>query len=894
MRRKKVATLTNRKTIIVVLVPFLCVMVRAGLAAQTVYVDIDTRPVEEWNQTYGGADYDEARSVRHTSDGGCILTGYTYSFGAGSSDFWLVKTEPNGTEQWTRTFGGSSNDSAYSVEQTSDGGYILAGYTYSLGAGNSDFWLVKTDPNGDHEWNQTFGGASWDTALSVQQTSDGGYIAAGYTYSFGEGNADFWLVKTEPNGSEQWTNTFGGAFFDSAYSVRQTSDGGYIVAGETYSFGPGNSNYWLLKTDPNGSHEWDQTFGGAGRDTARSVRQTSDGGYIVAGETRSFGAGNADFWLVKTDPNGVQEWTRTFGGSASDTARSVQQTFDGGYIVAGETYSAGAGSSDFALIKTEPNGAQQWGQTFGGQGSDCAYSVHQTSDGGCVLAGATESFGAGDYDFWLVRLGLPGDGSSWADAYSFLQDALADANSNPEINEIRVAEGTYYPDANRIHAGGTNDRDATFQLISGVTVKGGYAGYGNPDPNARNLEVHETVLSGDIDVPSDGSDNSYHVVTGSGTDGNAVLDGFSITAGNANGSFLQRFGGGMFNNVNSSPTVTNCRFTGNAAVAGGGMFNGSPAPGRTSTTVVGCTFTENSAVSGAGMGNYESDVILINCIFTGNSAIEGGGMYNITQSNPKLVNCMFCGNQANRGAGLWNEDNSSPIMTNCTLSGNVAPIGGGMANVNSGPLVINSIFWGNTAGQIGNDPCSNPFFSHCDIAGCGGSGPGWNTNLGTDGGGNADADPLFVREPNDGGDGWGNANDDYGDLQLTPGSPCIDAGNNNAVPPDIADLDGDANTAEPTPWDLNASNRFVDGDCDDSNVVDMGAYELAKSAWAYAGDLNGQCDVDFADFAILALAWLAVEGESQYNPLCDIGLPADSCIDWCDLNVLADNWLAGK
>ncbi|HDN58708.1 MAG TPA: hypothetical protein ENF20_01990, partial [Candidatus Marinimicrobia bacterium] len=305
-------------------------------------------PEEEWGKTFGGTDYDRSYSVQQTSDGGYIIAGTTESYGAGNGDFWLVKTDSNGNKQWDKTFGGTNIDGASSVQQTSDGGYILAGYTGSYGAGNFDFWLVKTDSEGNKEWDRTFGGTSRDEAYSVQQTSDGGYIITGSTEI---GGYDFWLVKTDSNGNKQWNATFGGISWDVAHSVQQTSDGGYILAGNTYSYGAGRSDFWLVKTDSDGNKQWDKTFGGTGRDEAYSVQQTSDGGYIIAGFTESYGAGFTDAWLVKTDSEGNKVWDKTFGGANNDRAHSVQQTSDGGYILAGHTMSYGAGNRDFWLVK---------------------------------------------------------------------------------------------------------------------------------------------------------------------------------------------------------------------------------------------------------------------------------------------------------------------------------------------------------------------------------------------------------------------------------------------------------------------------------------------------------------------------------------------------------------
>jgi hypothetical protein len=207
-----------------------------------------------WSQTYGGTGDDEAYSVIQTSDGGYALAGYTDSYGAYSFqyDFWLVKTDASGNAQWNRTYGGTGNDQAYALVQTSDGGYALAGRTNSFGAGQYDFWLVKTDYAGNMQWNKTYGGTSYDYAYSVVQTSDGGYALAGHTRSFGAGSTDFWLVKTDASGNAQWNKTYGGTEFDAAYALVETGDGGYALAGITLSYGASNSDFWLVKTDENG------------------------------------------------------------------------------------------------------------------------------------------------------------------------------------------------------------------------------------------------------------------------------------------------------------------------------------------------------------------------------------------------------------------------------------------------------------------------------------------------------------------------------------------------------------------------------------------------------------------------------------------------------------------
>jgi hypothetical protein len=241
--------------------------------------------------------------------------------------------------EWEHTFGGYWWEIGRSLIQTDDGGFVLAGETDSYGAGDSDCWLVKTDSSGNHEWNQTFGGIGEDVPYDLIQTVDGGFAFTGHTHSYGARSPDIWLVKTDSNGHHKWNQTFGGNASDTAISLIQTEEEGFALAGITNSMKIGNSEMWLVKTDSSGHHEWNQTFGGTGEDSASALIQTADKGFVLAGVTNSYGAGHYDMWLVKANSSGKHQWHRTFGGTERDDLgyNSFIQTVDGGFVLAGTT-----------------------------------------------------------------------------------------------------------------------------------------------------------------------------------------------------------------------------------------------------------------------------------------------------------------------------------------------------------------------------------------------------------------------------------------------------------------------------------------------------------------------------------------------------------------------------
>ncbi|MBP7067579.1 MAG: hypothetical protein KBB04_04795 [Methanothrix sp.] len=382
-------------------------------------------PQEEWNRTYGGSSDDVGTYGQQTKDGGYIITGYTSSYGADApfswlikvqhrGDLWLIKTDAEGQKEWDRTYGGLGKDLGFFVQQTKDEGYIIVGGKKSFWIiGSYDLWIIKTDAKGNVLWDRTFGGSGEDLGFSVQQTNDDGYIIAGYT-SFTNGKKA-WIIKIDSQGNKQLDMATGRADSEAA-SIGLTKDGGYIITGYTPSSGSGKEDVWLIKTNSKLHWDWLKTFGGPNRDLGLSVQETEDGGYIIAGLTESFGAGKGDVWLIKTDPKGDREWDRTFGGSNFDSGASVQQTRDGGYIVTGYntttidnvgSYSRLFNSDNIGrvwLIKTDSEGIELWNETFGGTRNDWGNSVQETRDGGYIITGVTESYGAGKEDVWLIKV----------------------------------------------------------------------------------------------------------------------------------------------------------------------------------------------------------------------------------------------------------------------------------------------------------------------------------------------------------------------------------------------------------------------------------------------------------------------------------------------------------
>jgi len=350
--------------------------------------------VKTWERRYLIEDIGQAYSIQQTNDGGYIVAGVKYYTGGTNGDVYIIKLDGDGNTEWNRIYGGKGWDRANSIQQTDDGGYIVAGETGSLGAGLWDVYILKLDVNGNKEWEKTYGGKQNDEAYSIQQTYDGGYIVAGYTKSFGEGEEDAYILKLDRNGNKEWEKLFGESGWNVARSIQQTFDGGYIVAG--YIEGA-----YIIKLDRNGNKEWEKLYDYE-YCPIMSVKQTKDGGYVATGWKGGFISTeyNGDVYVIKLDRNGNKEWDRNYDGLGDDGAYSIQQTNDGGYIVAGATRSYNEAPFNIYIIKLDRNGNKEWEKIYKNKGGE-ARSIQQTDDGGYIVAGSSS--------FYIIKLDSNGN-----------------------------------------------------------------------------------------------------------------------------------------------------------------------------------------------------------------------------------------------------------------------------------------------------------------------------------------------------------------------------------------------------------------------------------------------------------------------------------------------------
>jgi hypothetical protein len=371
--------------------------------------------------------HDEGYSVQQTSDGGYIITGWAYLNG---NPIFLIKTNADGDTLWTRTYGNvNESNVGYSVQQTNDGGYVIVGTTELSIGGQNDVYLIKTNSIGDTLWTKSYGSTGNDYGYSVKQTLDNGFIIAGATDGLGAGNNDAFLIKTNSIGDTLWTKTYGGDSSDWAGSVELTTDGGYIIAGSTKSFGAGNHDIYLIKTDSIGDTLWTKTYGSGNDDYGYSVKQTSDGGYIISGSYNS-----NYFYLIKTNSIGDTLWTKTyfddnFNSFNEQSGYCVQQTIDGGYIIAGTAYAFGLEGltyTQIVLIKTNSTGDTLWTKFYIGSIYYPGNSVQQSTDGGYIILDETESASG----FILIKTDANGNSGCSYDSSLIINNSFPTQVSN--------------------------------------------------------------------------------------------------------------------------------------------------------------------------------------------------------------------------------------------------------------------------------------------------------------------------------------------------------------------------------------------------------------------------------------------------------------------------------
>lgn len=358
-----------------------------------------------FERVVGGPNLDRGVFVSPTSDGGYVAVGVTQSFGAGNDDIYLVRTDAAGEVLWTQTYGGPENDNGWSVHEH-DGRLVVAGFTDSFGAGGFDCYLIGADLDGEMQWSKTFGGEGDDHCWGVLPTRDGGYVLVGETIRSASGAEDCYLIKTDASGSEVWSRTFGGEQGDRCFSIALADDGGFLLAGQTYSEGAGDRDAYLIKTDASGMELWSKTFGGPASDVAHSVAPTAAGDFIVMGYTTSLAIAEDDPYLIRIDAEGQVQWTRVIPMDGVNHTLTGEQAADGGFVLGGFSEFRSNGARGAQLVKTDGAGNMEWSRDLFlmTTGRSVGYTVRVTSDGGAILTGHTTEGSAGDLDLLLVKV----------------------------------------------------------------------------------------------------------------------------------------------------------------------------------------------------------------------------------------------------------------------------------------------------------------------------------------------------------------------------------------------------------------------------------------------------------------------------------------------------------
>jgi putative intracellular protease/amidase len=363
-----------------------------------------------WAKTYGGEQAEGGRAVCLCSDGGFFITGYTFSHGTGDSDLLVIKTDDQGEMEWSRTYGGAGTEYGNACLSLPDG-YLVTGYTTSFGSGSKDVYVIRLDTKGKELWSKTFGGPSWDVGTALCESGDGNFYICGYTHSFGKGEEDVYLVKIDENGNKLWSKTFGGERLDMANSICLTEDGGFMIGATSGSFNP-NTSFFLIRSDAQGVEQWSRTYvaegsHGHGFNWCNDMVSTDDRGVLLAGYTDCQDV--MDMHVIKTDSEGQVVWSKTLGNKPFyDYGNSILEMPDGGCLVGGTTKSVVGNkyiyNNDVIIVRLDREGNILWEKSCGGSGADWASSVALTGDGEVVIAGHTNSTGSGFFDLLLFKI----------------------------------------------------------------------------------------------------------------------------------------------------------------------------------------------------------------------------------------------------------------------------------------------------------------------------------------------------------------------------------------------------------------------------------------------------------------------------------------------------------
>lgn len=358
-----------------------------------------------WQKAYGGDGRDKAYDVISLKDGGTMIAGMSRSYGRGRSDMMIVRMDKKGKTLWRSSYGGKKRDDAYAITRSSDGNFFAVGSSESFSNdGDKDVYVVKFDKDGKRIWQKTYGGAESDVGKSVVAVNNGGILIAGFTNSYGKDRTDVYILYIDKDGKEIWSKAIGGKEEDEAHDISLTADGGFVVVGSTASYGKGREDFYILKFDGNGKFLWDKVYGGVESDILHTLTPTRDGGFVVAGETKSFESKHKDIDIIKYTKDGEQVWHKIFGFDSKDWVNDIIKIPGGGYLLAGTTKSFGFGKFDFYVLEIDSKGSSVWANVFGGETKDIAHALTRTKDGKIIVVGETDSFGSGGYDFMILEL----------------------------------------------------------------------------------------------------------------------------------------------------------------------------------------------------------------------------------------------------------------------------------------------------------------------------------------------------------------------------------------------------------------------------------------------------------------------------------------------------------